>query len=57
LRTQGKPLSFRRAEGASLGLALPVGDWPEGEYRVEVELHDLIAGSRASAHGSFRITD
>ncbi len=56
-RRHGKPLSYRGAEGASLGLALPVGDWPSGDYRVIVDLHDRVRGSRIEARGAFRIAD
>ena len=51
----GKPFSVRGAAGASMGLALPIGDWPTGSYRVVVELHDRIAAERTSTEGSFSI--
>lgn len=56
-RLHGRPLSVRGAQGASMGLALPVGDWPTGEYRVLVELHDRVSGDRATTEGRFRIAD
>ena len=39
------------------GLALPVGDWPSGEYRVRVEIQDRISRARVSAESEFRIVD
>jgi hypothetical protein len=51
----GKPFSVRGAAGASMGLALPIGDWPDGPYRVEVELHDRVAEQRMTAEGRFSI--
>jgi hypothetical protein len=53
----GKPYSVRGAAGASMGLALPIGDWPTGPYRVVVELHDRVSEARATAEGSFAIVD
>ena len=54
-KRHGKPFSVRGAAGASMGLALPIGDWPAGSYRVVVELHDRIAAERTSTQGSFSI--
>jgi hypothetical protein len=51
----GKPFSVRGASGASMGLALPIGDWPPGPYRVDVELHDRVADRRTAAEGRFSI--
>ena len=51
----GKPFSVRGATGASMGLALPMGDWPPGPYRVEVELHDRVVDRRTVAEGRFSI--
>jgi len=51
----GKPCSVRGAVGASMGLALPIGDWPAGPYRVVVELHDRVAEERTTTEGSFSI--
>ena len=51
----GKPCSVRGAVGASMGLALPIGDWPTGLYRVVVELHDRVADERTTTEGSFSI--
>lgn len=51
----GKPCSVRGASGASMGLALPIGDWPAGSYRVEVTLHDRVAERRTTAEGRFSI--
>lgn len=56
-KVHGKPLLVRGAEGASMGLALPIGDWPVGDYRVVVELHDRVSGQRTSSQGTFRIRD
>jgi len=56
-RPHRKPLVIAGAEGASMGLALPVGDWPGGEYRVAVELHDRVSGARAETSGSFSLAD
>ena len=43
------------AVGASMGLALPIGDWPTGPYRVVVELHDRVSDARTTTEGSFSI--
>ena len=51
----GKPCSVRGAVGASMGLALPIGDWPTGPYRVVVELHDRVADERTTTEESFSI--
>jgi len=51
----GKPFSVRGAAGASMGLALPIGDWPAGPYRVEVDLHDRVVEQRTLAEGRFTI--
>jgi GWxTD domain-containing protein len=51
----GKPFSVREAAGAAMGLALPIGDWPPGPYRVTVDLHDRVSGDRLSVVGSFSI--
>ena len=56
-KRQGKPHSVRGAAGASMGLALPIGDWPTGSYRVVVELHDRLAAARTSTEGSFSIVE
>ena len=51
----GKPSTVRGAAGASMGLALPIGEWPAGPYRVEVDLHDRVADQRILAEGRFSI--
>lgn len=51
----GKPFTVRGAAGASMGLALPIGDWPTGPYRVEVDLHDRVAEQRILAETRFSI--
>lgn len=56
-KRQGKPYSVRGAAGASMGLALPIGDWPTGSYRVVVELHDRRSAARTSTAGSFSIVE
>jgi GWxTD domain-containing protein len=56
-KKQGEARSLRGATGASIGLALPVGDWPSGRYRVRVDLLDRIAGNRTNAEGEFFIAD
>jgi GWxTD domain-containing protein len=56
-KKQGEARSLRGATGASIGLALPVGDWPSGRYRVRVDLLDRVAGNRTSAEGEFFIAD
>jgi len=56
-RREGNPLVVRAAHGASMGLALPVGDWPTGEYRVRVDLRDRVSGTSAVTEGAFRIVD
>lgn len=53
----GRPYWVRGAAGASMGLALPIGDWPTGPYRVVVELHDRVAAQRTTSEGSFTIVD
>jgi GWxTD domain-containing protein len=53
----GKPFSVREAAGAAMGLALPIGDWPPGAYRVRVDLHDRVAGERVGVEGAFTIVD
>ena len=50
-----EPLKVTGASGASMGLALPIGDWPAGRYRVDVDLHDRVSGRRAAVSGAFRI--
>jgi hypothetical protein len=54
-KRQGKPYSIRGAAGASMGLELAIGDWPPGDYRVVVELHDRVAAARITNEGSFSI--
>jgi hypothetical protein len=54
-KRQAKPFSVRGATGASMGVALPIGDWPPGAYRVEVELHDRVVDARTTAEGRFSI--
>lgn len=54
-KRQGKPYSVHGAAGASMGLALPIGDWPTGSYRVVVELHDGRSAARTSTEGAFSI--
>jgi GWxTD domain-containing protein len=56
-RHQGDPFVVRGASGASLGLSLPVGNWPAGEYRARIDLHDRVSGRRASTEGRFRIEE
>lgn len=56
-KRQGKPYSVKNAGGASMGLALPIGDWPTGSYRVAVELRDRRSAGRASTEGSFSIVE
>jgi len=53
----GKSFSVRAAAGPSMGLALPIGDWPTGPYRVVVELHDRVAAARTTTAGTFSIVD
>jgi GWxTD domain-containing protein len=55
LRRVREPYSVRGASGASLGLALPVGDWPAGAYRVSVDLKDRVGGEQTAAEAKFRI--
>jgi len=56
-RRQGKPHLVRGATGASVGLALPIGDWPTGSYRVVAELFDRGSAARTSTEGSFSIVE
>jgi GWxTD domain-containing protein len=53
----GQPCSIRGATGASIGLTLPIGDWPAGSYRVEVDLHDRVAEQRILSAGRFSIAE
>jgi len=53
----GKPLSLEGARGASVGLALPIGDWPPGDYRVDVEIRDRAGGKKTSSQGFFTIAE
>jgi GWxTD domain-containing protein len=56
-RRHGEPMSVRGAAGESMGLTLPVQDWPPGDYRVEVDLIDRVSGAQTSTAGRFRIAD
>ncbi len=56
-KRQGNPVAVRGAAGESMGLTLPVNDWPAGDYRVEIDLVDRVSGARTSTGGSFRIVD
>ncbi len=53
----GKPLSLKGATGGSLGLALPIGEWPTGNYRVVVEIRDRTSGTRTTSRGFFTVAD
>ena len=53
----GKAFSVRGAAGASMGLAFPIGEWPTGPYRVEVDLHDRVAEQRILAEGRFTVAE
>jgi hypothetical protein len=53
----GKPFYVRSAAGASMGLDLPIADWPAGSYRVEVDLHDRNGDGRITTEGGFSIAD
>ena len=52
-----RPLSIRGASGASMGLALPIGDWRPGDYRVVVDLHDRVSDARTTAEGTFHVVE
>ena len=56
-RRYGSPYRLRGAFGASLGLSIPIGDWPPGAYGVEVRLHDRVAGRAVTAEGKFTVTE
>lgn len=56
-KKHGKTLHVRGAYGASLGLALPIGDWPVGEYRVEVVVEDMLSRIRSGTEATFFVTD
>jgi hypothetical protein len=56
-RRHGEPTSVRGASGESMGLILPVQDWPPGDYRVEVDLVDRVSGAQTSTEGRFRVAD
>lgn len=51
----GESVEVRSLEDASVGLTLPLDDWPAGDYRVIVHLRDRVSGARASTRGTFRI--
>ena len=53
----GKPFSVRGAAGAAMGLALPIGDWPTGSYRVLVDLRDRVSGERITVERTFTIAE
>ena len=53
----GQAAEIRGAAGESMGLTLPVDDWPVGDYRVTIDVRDRITGSRTSTEGYFRIAD
>jgi len=53
----GKPFSVRGAAGAAMGLALPIGDWPTGAYRVLVDLRDRVSGERITVERTFTIAE
>ncbi len=53
----GKPTSVLAAAEPSLGLELPIHDWPPGSYRVVVALHDRIAAAHTSTEGAFSIVE
>jgi len=40
-----------------MGLALPIGDWRPGDYRVVVDLHDRVSDARATAEGVFHVVE
>lgn len=52
----GRSWRFPRVEGESVGLALPIPDWPDGRYRVFVELTDRVSGATTFSEGEFRIS-
>lgn len=56
-KKHGKTLHVRGAYGASLGLALPIGDWPVGEYRVEVIVEDMLSRIRSGTDATFFIAN
>ncbi len=56
-KKHGKTLHVRGAYGASLGLALPIGDWPVGEYRVDVIVEDMLSRIRSGTDATFFVTD
>jgi hypothetical protein len=56
-KRHGKPFSIRAAARPSMGLALPIGDWPTGSYRVVVDLYDRVSTARTSAEASFSVVD
>jgi hypothetical protein len=56
-KRQGKPHLVLGAAGTSVGLALPIGDWPTGSYRVVAELYDRSSAGRTSTEGWFSIVE
>jgi len=56
-RRHRRPLSIRGASGASMGLALPIGDWRPGDYRVVVDLHDRVSDARTTTEGAFHVVE
>ena len=51
----GAPVERHGLPGGTLGYALPLKGWPEGEYRVQVMVSDPVSGSGAFREASFRI--
>jgi hypothetical protein len=56
-KRHGRPAEIHGAAGESMGLTLPVDDWPAGDYRVEIDLIDRVSGAQTSTGGYFRIAD
>jgi len=56
-RRHGPPAAVHGAAGQSMGLTLPVDDWPVGDYRVEVDLVDRVSGAQTTTEGFFRVAD
>ncbi len=55
LQTVGHPVVLHHLKLESLAYSLPLTDWPEGEYRIQICVTDNLSGSTASREESFHI--
>jgi len=54
-QTVGKPLFLRHVTNQSLAHVLDPSGWPEGEYRIRIQVTDNLNGSTTSREESFRL--